>query len=104
MERRTVIDAAQLIDVVGAGNPDPHDSGPVVVEVTLWDGRIVQATYYKGKLQPHIDFPTTVITDDSILTGPVNMLLNEGRGFIARGGKSDDTYELLWSIKGASAN
>ncbi|MFC1687603.1 hypothetical protein ACFL0L_03420 [Patescibacteria group bacterium] len=99
MERHTVIDSSQLMDIIGAGNPDPGDPGPIMVEVTLWDGRIARATYYKGSNEPDVDSPSTVMTDLSPLNNPVNALLNDGTSFVIRMGQSDDTVVFEWTVE-----
>lgn len=35
----------QLLDIIGAGCPDPRMQGPVVVRVDVWNGKTIEGAY-----------------------------------------------------------
>jgi len=98
METLTVSSVKELMDVIGAGNPDPRAKGPVVVKVKIWDGRIVRGSYYRGPENPHVISNKAVITDNNLLLQHVQVLLSKGSGFIVRSGQGYTAHVLKWTI------
>lgn len=101
VEKCQVKNIGQLIDVIGAGC-DPFSNGPVVVEATLWDGRVVRASYYRGPYEnANIETKLCVVVNDNMLRSFVEKLLSSGESFRVLTGESDDTCFLEWTIDGA---
>lgn len=89
----------ELIDFVGVGNSNPQATGPVVLEISLWDGRIVRASYCKGSYEDaDIETSAAIIRDDNKLRPLVGKLLDELRSFTILSGRGDDTCFLEWTI------
>ncbi len=100
MQTYTATSVAQLLDIVGASNPNPDDPGPVVVQVRLWDGRKVIASYYDG---PKYHDPDAKVREDlfyelDILVPLVDRLLETGESFVTFTGSHDMVCCLEWSI------
>ena len=91
-------DIDDLIDLVGAGNEDSPDPGPVIKEITLWDGRVVRATNYNGPRKPDIETDEDIIWNDLKLMELVGKLLEEGISFITKTGTGMMEYILEWTI------
>lgn len=99
MERYQANSVPQLIDFIGAGNPDSSFSGPVVAEIVLWDKRVVRASYYHGSYETaDISVNDSVIMDDDVLAPFVLRLLSSGESFRVLTGESDETCFLEWTI------
>jgi len=100
MTSYTASKMGQLLDIVGASNPDPKARGPVVVEVRLWDGRIVSASYYNGpKFQkPDAESIYDIFYDVDPLVPLVDRLLQTGETFVTITGDDDMVCCLEWKI------
>ncbi len=92
---------AQLLDLVGASGPDPSDRGPKVVYATLWDGRVVSASYYKGDKwqKPDAETDDDIFYDVEPLVPFVERMLEAGEPFVTITGTSDTVCALEWSIE-----
>ncbi len=90
----------QLLDMVGASGPDPHDRGPVVVTANLWDGRKIQAAYYKGPKwqKPDAETYEDIFIDVAPLQAPVQRLLDTGESFVTITGSDDQVCCLEWCL------
>lgn len=98
MQLREVESMAQLIDAIGAGC-DPSDRGPVVVQATLWDGRIVQASYYKGDYKDaNIDVDVDVIMDNELIRPHAEALVKDGTPIRVLTGSHDMVCFLEWKL------
>lgn len=92
----------ELLDMIGAGNPNPLAIGPKVVEGTLWDGRKVSAAYYKkGPKWLHPDASTLeeIFMSLKPLVPLVDRLLENGKSFVTMMGASDTVCCLEWTIE-----
>jgi hypothetical protein len=92
---------AQLLDIVGASNPNPSHPGPVVVAVRLWDGRLVRASYYGNGpkyMTPDAETRSGIFFDIAPLVPLVERLLESGESFVTVTGTHDDVYCLEWSM------
>jgi len=99
MQNYPLTTVAGLVDIIGAGNPDPSASGPVVVQATLMeDKRVVKGCYYKGPKTPDITSKFDVIMDDIALRKHVDALMKDGTSFITETGTSDMVCTLEWTI------
>lgn len=101
MFRKDISGIPMLIDLVGAGNPNPRDNGPTVVTGNLWDGRVVTATYYRGPKYQNPDAETRedVFWDDGVLRPLVEKMLEKGESFVTVTGTDDAVCCLEWAIK-----
>ncbi|MBU0598141.1 hypothetical protein KKF61_04050 [Patescibacteria group bacterium] len=97
MEIHHASSVAEVIDIIGAGNPDPSSWGPDLVEIKLSTGDIITGSYYKGSKTPDIDYPITILPN-SVLLGPVANLVKDGEDIIILSGRSDDTCRMIWKI------
>ncbi|MDD5489394.1 MAG: hypothetical protein PHP25_01790 [Candidatus Moranbacteria bacterium] len=102
MLRTRVSSLIQLIDVIGAGNPNPSASGPVVVEIELQGeigmSRTVIGSYYEGEKKPDVTARTDYIADDEALRPFIQKLITRGESFITETGSSDMVCTLEWTI------
>jgi len=91
---------AHLIGLVAASLTDPKDRGPKVVEATLWDGRIVSATYYRGPKfrSPDAESRHEIFYDMGPIIPLVDKLLEDGESFVTVTGSHDTVCSLEWSI------
>lgn len=93
---------SELVNAVGIHNPNPHAHGPVVVEVNLWDGRVVRGSYYSGSKYLNPDAQTIRESfradDDPRLQELSERLLESGENFVTQTGSHDDLCTLEWTI------
>lgn len=103
MRTHRIESMGQLLDIVGASGPDGSLRGPKVVRITLWDGRAISASYYKGPKYQHPDAETEgdVFWDLSPLIPLVERLLATGESFVTVTGTDDMVCALEWSIETA---
>jgi len=102
--RAGTVDA--LMDRIGAGC-NPHDEGPEVVRVVLWDLRVVVGTYFDcgPKELDVVDHNSDVIFDNRKLQPFVSRLLDKGMPFVTETGSHDMICTLRWTIvAGAGAS
>ncbi|MBT3355901.1 hypothetical protein HN784_00770 [bacterium] len=93
---------AQLTDAIGAGSSDPSNPGPVVVSLSLWNGKQINGAYYRGTKGPDITVREDVIWDSEILDPFVRKLFAEGTPFITEMGSHDMVCTLEWKISNGS--
>ncbi|PLX28815.1 hypothetical protein C0581_00790 [Candidatus Parcubacteria bacterium] len=101
MRTYDIANKAQLLDLVGASCPDPSFTGPKVVEATIWDGRKVSASYYRGKKWETPDAETSydIFYDVKPLVPFVERMLDSGESFVTITGEDDMVCCLEWSIE-----
>jgi hypothetical protein len=91
----------ELIDIIGAGNPDVTCTGPVVIQVKLWDGRAIEAVYGSkpGELLcGDIETTDEVVMDDVLIGKYIDRLMTKGEHFFVVTGSSDTTCSLEWRL------
>jgi len=92
----------QLLAIVAGGNPDPHERGPVVLVINVWDGRTIVADYYhhSGPKYQNPDERTNYeyFPDPNQLRGLVERLLATGKSFVTQTGDDDMVCTLQWCI------
>ena len=91
---------ARVIDAVGAGCFDPHDRGPVVVQIKLWDGRTVEGAYHRCEESELnvVDHEGDLIWDDNALRPFVEKLIAEKTPFVTETGSDDMMCTIRWTI------
>jgi hypothetical protein len=100
MQKRVARNMEVLFDIIAAGC-DPGDEGPVVVEVTLWDGRKIIGSYYRREnpdVYPVVQTRDEVIWSDEELRPLLKQLLEEGTTFVTDTGEDDYVCTLRWEI------
>lgn len=103
MLKRRAKDIDELVELIANSSPltDPSDQGPVIMEITLWDGRKVEGRYHKDEIQPHIQSRSDYLADIPHLKALVEHLIptNYGpRAFITETGSGDDFCTLIWRL------
>lgn len=92
---------ADLVSLMVIEINKPRLRGLVVAIINLWDGRIVNGLYYKGKNKPDMATDFTSIADKSILLELVERKLLQNESFITRTGTGNDVIVIEWSISAA---
>jgi len=102
--RLNIRNIPHLLDLVGASGPNPSYRGPKVVEATLWDGRKVSASYYKGPKETNPDARSRfdIFYDVEPLRPLVKHLLESGESFVTDTGSDDMVCTLEWSMTPAT--
>lgn len=104
-EEATINNINQLIDRIGAGNPDPDNSGYQDLVRLIWapDGRIITARYCGEDFSTaDIDVKVDPIDDDEIIRPHAEALLRDGKPIKVLMGGSDDTVFMEWTISSTS--
>lgn len=94
----TAADADELLDIVGAGNPDPTNNREVIAFVTLWDGRKITASYPLTKRIPDVETNDPVIYENNVLRPFVDRLLNEEVPIVIKTGTDENECTLVWQF------
>ncbi len=89
----------QLLDLV-AGGFNPYDDGPVILQVRLWDDRVVVGTYCYDSDAPDLSTQEDVIEDYDSLGLLLEDLLGGKRGrFVTTTGTGDMVCTLCWTLQ-----
>jgi hypothetical protein len=92
-----VRNALMLLDIIGASGPDPSDPGPVVVQIDL-GGKVIEASYYKGKKDPDVVSRHDIFYDIKPLMPFLERMLFDEEDFVTETGSHDMVCTLEWTI------
>ncbi|XLQ20163.1 MAG: hypothetical protein ACKUBY_00080 [Candidatus Moraniibacteriota bacterium] len=104
MKTYKVENMGQLLDIMGAGCIDPSDAGPVVVSVTIWDGRVIEGAYGEkpgggNSLIGDVETDHYIFIDVEPIRPFAEKLLDEGnQSFFTVCGEDDMVCSLEWRI------
>ncbi|MFA6197789.1 MAG: hypothetical protein WC734_01365 [Patescibacteria group bacterium] len=91
----------QLLDLVCESCPDPSLRGPVVAKATLWNGRVVTATYCPSgpkRQNPDAQTRESEFSDPEPLRRLIDRLLLTDQPFVTITGTDDMVCALEWTI------